>query len=396
MPGSYPLSPESHLLRNDNGKFVDATNELCAELKKPGMVTDAIWSDFNNDGKVDLILVGEFTPVMFFQNGVTKFVRLKTGIDQQTGWWNSITAGDYDQDGDIDYVAGNLGLNNNYQVTQQFPLKVYASDFDGNGSIDPVMACYMRESMTSDKRKLYPIHFWDELNSQSPKFRNKFSRYKQYAKVTMDELLTADEIKGALVLEANHMATSFIENLGNGKFKIIALPTAAQVAPVNGLLTEDVDDDGKPDLIMTGNDFGNEVFAGRYDGFTGLVLKGDGTGNFKSIPSAASGFYVWGDAKALAKISARKEDLFVATQNKDSVKVFAKTTPTQYAEIIPEQLDSWAELIYNDGKKQRIEFYYGSGYLSQSTRKIRIPVNVKEIVIYDSRGKERRIVPSAL
>jgi hypothetical protein len=396
IPASYPLSPESYLLRNDGGKFVDVTNELCAELKKPGMITDAIWSDFNNDGKPDLVLAGEFTPVMFFQNGIKEFVKLKTGIDSQIGWWNSITAGDYDQDGDTDYVAGNLGQNNNYQVTQQFPLKVYAGDFDGNGSIDPVLACYMRESMTSDKKKLYPIHFWDELNSQSPKFRNKFSRYKQYGKVTMDELLTTDEVKGAVVLEANYMATSYIENLGNGQFRIAALPIAAQVAPVNGLLTEDVDDDGKLDLIMTGNDFGNEVFAGRYDGFTGLILKGNGKGNFNTIPSAVSGFYVWGDAKALAKVSVRKEDLFVATQNKDSVKVFASVTATQHAEIIPEQLDSWAEFIFYDGKKQRIEFYHGSGYLSQSTRKIRIPANVKETIIYDSRGKERRIVSSGL
>jgi hypothetical protein len=396
IPGSYPNSPESYLLRNDHGKFIDVTTELCPELKKPGMITDAIWSDFNNDGKADLVLAGEFTPIMFFQNGITQFTKLKTDSDVHTGWWNSLTAGDYDQDGDTDYVAGNLGLNNNYQVSQQFPLKVYANDFDGNGSTDPIMACYMRESMASDKRKLYPIHFWDELNSQSPKFRNKFSRYRQYSKVTIDELLTTDEIKTALVLEANHMATSYIENLGGGKFKITALPAAAQVAPVNGLLTDDVDDDGKPDLVLSGNDYGNEVFAGRYDGFTGLILKGDGKGNFTVIPSAVSGFYVWGDAKALAKVSSVNDDLFVATQNKDSVRVFVRANPTQYAEVIPQPLDLWAELVFADGKKQRIEFYYGSGYLSQSTRKIRIPVNVKEVVIYNSKGESRKIASSAL
>lgn len=391
IPGKYPLAPESYLLRNDNGKFRNVTDEICADLKNSGMITDALWTDFNNDNKVDLVVVGEFTPVMFFENTGKGFARVKTEIDHQTGWWNSITAGDYDSDGDIDYVVGNLGLNNNYQVTEQFPLKVYAKDFDENGSMDAIMACYMRESMTSHAKKLYPVHFWDELNTQSPKFRNKFSRYRQYSKATMDDLLTADEMKDALILEANQMATSYIENLGGNKFKLSPLPVLAQVAPVNGLITDDINEDGNLDVIMVGNDYGNEVFSGRHDAFTGLVLLGDGTGKFNVVPSAQSGFYVPGDAKALAKLSVRDHNLFIATQNQDSIKVFATTNGGKRASFVPEPLDVSAEITFTDGKKQKVEFYYGSGYLSQSTRQIRMPDNVEEIIVYNSKGESREI-----
>ena len=395
VPGKYPLTPESYLLRNDNGKFLNVTREFCPELGNSGMIVDAMWSDFNNDGKIDLIAAGEFTPVMFFQNSGSTFTKLKTEVDQHTGWWNSITAGDYDSDGDTDYVVGNLGINNNYQVTEKFPLKVYAKDFDGNGSIDPVLTCYMRESMTSSDKKLYPLHFWDELNTQSPKFRNKFSRYRQYSKATIDEVLTPDDMKDALILEANNMATSYIENLGNNKFTLKKLPMLAQVAPVNGMVTEDINDDGNLDVIMVGNNYGNEVFAGRYDAFTGLILVGDGQGNFTVMPSSESGFYVPGDAKALVNVSTNKGNLFIASQNKDSLRVFAKTKPTKNYNLMPQPLDFWAELIFDNGKKQKIEFYYGSGYLSQSTRSVQIPATVNEVVIYDSKGKSRKIDPKS-
>jgi hypothetical protein len=336
--------------------------------------------------------VGEFMPVTFFKNNGAAFSKIEaSGIEKYTGWWNSITAGDYDSDGDIDYVAGNLGLNNNYQVTEKSPMKVFAKDFDGNGSVDPVMACYMRGSMASENRNLYPVHFWDELNSQSPKFRNKYSRYRQYSKATMEQLLPAEDLKDAQVLEANHMQTSYIENKGNGIFAIRALPVLTQVAPVKGLITFDVNGDGNLDILMTGNDYGNEVFAGRYDAFTGLILLGDGKGNLTPVPSAASGFYIPGDAKALVRLSGVKSDLFIATQNRDSLRVFAPVNNVVTNMFKPELQDVYAQLVYTDGHQQKVEFYYGAGYLSQSTRTIRIPAGVKEIKVYDSQGKTRTV-----
>src|SRR5260221_5103270 len=389
---TYPA--ESYVLRNDHGKFTNVTSQVCPDLKTPGMVTDAVWSDFNQDGKVDLILVGEFMPVTFFRNEGAIFSKLKTtGTDSLRGWWNSITSGDYDHDGDIDYIIGNLGLNNYYQATQAYPLRIYAKDFDGNGSVDPVLACYQRESLDADVKKLYPVHFYDELNSQSPKFRKRFENYKKYGMATVDQVLTQDEIEGALVMEANDMTSSYLENLGNGKFAMRALPTLVQVAPVNGMVTDDFNEDGNTDVLLVGNDYGNEVFAGRYDAFTGLVLAGDGKGSFNVIPSAHSGFYVGGDAKGLSRLSGAKGDLFIATQNRDRIKVFSKAKQDNRLEIRQGPLEYKADLLYNDGRKERIEFYYGSGYLSQSTRRVRIPKGVKEIILSDYKGRTRKITP---
>jgi hypothetical protein len=397
VPGSYPMPAESYLLINDHGKFTDVTEQLAPQLKLAGMITDAIWSDVDADGKIDLMVVGEFMPVSVFKNDGTNFKKIEaTGIENQTGWWNSITAGDFDKDGDTDYAVGNLGLNNSYKVTRDEPLCVYAKDFDGNGSIDPILACYVRESMGDQSKKLYPVHFWDELNSQSPKFRKKFSYYRQYGKATINDVLTPEDLKGALILKANQMASCYIENLGNSKFKSSTLPMLTQVAPVNGMVTDDFNEDGNLDVLMVGNDYGNEVFAGRYDAFTGLVLLGDGKGNFEVVSAESSGFYVKGDAKALAKMyGAKGNAMYIATQNRDSLKIFNGIFDSKTKEdlLVIQPLDSWAEFITADGKKERVEFFYGSGYLSQSTRKIRVPKNIKEIVIYDSKNKSRRITP---
>ena len=393
VPGSYPLPAESYLLRNDGGKFVNATEDVCKELKAPGLVTDALWTDFDSDGKVDLIVVGEFMPITFFKNNGSKLTKLDvTGIEKESGWWNSITSGDFDNDGDIDYVVGNLGLNNNYQVTNQYPLKAFAKDFDSNNSIDVVLACYQRESMESDVKKLYPIHFWDELNSQSPKFRKRFASYKKYGEATIDKVLTPEELKGATILEANNMASSYVENLGNGKFAMKALPSCVQFAPVNGLITDDVNNDGKLDVVAVGNDYGNEIFAGRYDALTGLVLLGSGKGTFEPVASARSGFYVGGDAKALTKLfDSKGNEVIIASQNLDSLKLFRNKKKEQVVAI--EAMDSYAEVTHKDGKKTRAEFYYGSGYLSQSSRKFQVPASATEITIYDFAGKSRKISP---
>ena len=395
VPGAYPLPAESYLLRNDNGKFSNVTQEVSKDLRAGGMITDALWTDFDNDGKIDLIVVGEFMAVTFYKNDGKVLSKLAvTGVEQYTGWWNSLTSGDYDKDGDIDYIAGNLGLNNSYQVTKEHPLTISAKDFDGNGSIDPILSCYMRESMDADVKKLYPIHFWEEINSQSTKFRRKYSSFRQYGGATLESLLTPDDLKGALVMQANHMASSYVENLGNGKFKMTPLATPVQFAPVNGMITEDVNDDGHLDVMIIGNDYGNEVFTGRYDALTGLILLGDGKGSFNVVPSSTSGFNVAGDAKALVKLFRKGEDLFLATQNGDSLKVFSSTLQdaSNVRVFTPQPRDAWAEFTSQTGQKYRAEFYYGSGYLSQSSRRIRVHKSVKELTVYDSQGKSHKVI----
>jgi enediyne biosynthesis protein E4 len=396
VPGSYPLSPESYLLINENGKFTDATKTIAPELVKAGMITDGLFTDFDNDGSIDLVVVGEYLPVTFFKNTKGKFSKVtQTGLEAKLGWWSSITGADFDEDGDIDYVAGNLGKNNSFDVSSTYPLKAFAKDFDGNGSVDAILACHIRESLQNREVKhLYPVHFWDELNSQSPRFRRQFRGYRQYGKSTLEQLFRPGELRDALVLEANFFETSYIENLGGGKFNVTSLPNLVQVGPVNGMVADDFNNDGHLDVMVIGNDFGNEIFVGRYDALTGLILQGDGKGKFNVISSEVSNFIVKGDAKGLAKLyQSSGNPLYVATKNRDSLMIYSKGNVQSEPLFTPEPLDSWAEFILHDGRKLRVEFYYGSGYLSQSSRRVPIPPGTREIIVNDFKGTSRKVTP---
>lgn len=397
VAGSYPMPPESYLLRNDKGKFTDVTPNISPQLNRAGMITDALWTDFDSDNKIDLIVVGEFMPITVYRNTGTALVPIEqSGFEDYSGWWNSIAGADFDKDGDTDYIIGNLGLNNYYNMSADRPLRVYAKDFDANESVDAILSCYFK-SEEGDMRE-YPVHFWDELNGQSPKFRNQFSSYKQYGSTTIEKLLTPYDTSGMLVLEATYPQTSYAENKGNGKFLLKPLPRLVQVSPVNGIITADLNSDGNLDAVLTGNDYGNEVFSGRYDASTGIVLLGDGTGTFTTMSSYQSGFRVEGDAKAMGKLkSALGNELLIATQNLDSLRIFKSIKHSKDDRYFqPAVLDSWASLEHENGKKEKVEFYYGSGYLSQSTRSMVIPGTVKKIIVFDYKGNQRSIDYSQL
>ena len=393
VSGAYPLAPKSYILINYSGTFVDASNKYCPALQQAGMITDALWSDFDNDGKPDLITTGEWMPVSFYKNTghSLELVNDSTGIDQHTGWWNSIIAGDFDNDGDIDYVAGNLGLNSNYKATMQEPMLLYAKDFDENGLVDPLVFCYMKAE--DGKRKPFPMTTRDDMISQMIGTRKKFPTYKAYGKASLDEFLKPGDKENALLFTATDMNSSYIENKGNGKFAISPLPAEAQFAPVYGMQATDINNDGNLDLVLVGNDYGMEPYSGRHDAFNGLCLAGDGKGKFSSLSIASSGFFVKGDGKALATVHTAKDgDILVATQNQDSVKVFGKNSPQennnkQWITLQPN--DFSAEVFYKNNSKRKLEFYYGSGFLSQSSRKIPISKNATRVLITDYRGNKR-------
>ncbi len=388
----YPLPGQSMILKNNHGIFEDVTESIAKDLGNVGMVTDALWTDFDNDGKVDLMVVGEFMAITCYKNDGRGFQQVdKTGIENEKGWWNSIVGGDFDADGDTDYIVGNLGLNNSYQVSEAYPLTVFAKDFDGNGSLDPIVACYMKTSMQDHEKKLFPVHFWDEINTQSPVFRRKFKRFRDYGQATMDKLLTENERKDAKVLEANNLKTSYAENLGDGQFKLHALPALAQVAPVNGMVVNDFNDDGNLDVAMVGNNFSNEVFVGRYDAFTGLILLGNGKGEFNVLKSSESNFYVPGDAKGLAAIFVNEKQTLMATQNRDSLKCFVSTINSASNSFTPGPLDFFAELDLGNQRKQKIEFYYGSGYLSQSSRRTFVVKTATGLKVHTYSGTIREV-----
>ena len=323
--GKYPSTEQSYLLKNDNGVLKDVTSTFCSELVRPGMVTDFSWSDVNNDGLKDLILVGEFMPITIFQNNKTSFTKMEnTGLENINGWWESIISEDFDNDGDLDFVAGNLGGNNFYQPSQNKPTNLIAKDFDNNGTVDPILFTYMRTNYSDEKYNSHPVNFWGDLYGQSPLFRSRYNSFKNYAKITENNFLSPEELKDSRKLTFNYDKTVYIENMGNGKFELHELPLEVQIAPINSLVINDFNEDGFKDVLLVGNNFGNEVFIGRYDAFNGGLLENDGKGGFKFIPTEKSGFLVQGDAKSIIPIKSAKGEkpYFVVTQNRGPIKVF--------------------------------------------------------------------------
>lgn len=394
VSGAYPNPPQSFLLKNIGGKFIDVTQEYCPQLKNIGMVTDALWTDFDNDGKVDLIVVGEWMPVTFLRNTGYSFEVVKTGIENNTGWWNSIVSGDFDNDGDMDYIVGNLGINSNYVASPERPMTIIAKDIDHNGSMDAMVFDYILAP--DGTYKPYPMTTKDDMVKQVISMRKKFPTYKSYGNATMNDIWSDEEKQGALILTANNMQTCYIENKGNNHFTMKPLPLQAQKAPVYGMKSEDIDGDGNLDVLMVGNDFSMDPYSGRHDAFAGLCLKGDGKGNFSPMSLQKSGFFVNSDAKGLATVhTAKNEDIIIATQNQDSLLVFSKNplygkNILKWIKLKPD--DFYADIVYQDGKKRRIEFYYGSTYLSQSSRELPIDKNYKSITITNYSGVKRKVL----
>ena len=309
VPGQYPMPTRSYLLQNNGkGNFKDITTSVNKSLEYPGMVTDALWSDFNGDGQDDLILVGEFMAVRAFENTDGKLVELKadSGLTDSQGWWNSIEAGDFDNDGDMDYIAGNFGLNSQLKASPDEPVRMYYKDFDNNGSLDPILTSYiMGES--------YPVFSKDDLLGQLPGLKRKYVNYSDYADQKITDIFTSEELSDAQILEAKNFATSYLENLGNNRFKITALPSPAQFSPIYGILVQDFNGDGNLDAILAGNFFGTRVKYGRYDANKGLLLLGNGKGGFKPVTPSESGLNIDGEVRDIYfhKIEEGKELLFL-------------------------------------------------------------------------------------
>lgn len=321
----YPLPERSYLLKNMQGILQDVTDTYCPELRNAGMLTDALWADIDQDGADDLILAGEFMPVTVFKNKKSSFEKLKeTGIDSLSGWWESLIAEDFDKDGDIDLIAGNLGGNNLYKPSHDRPVTLFFKDFDKNGTIDPILFAYFKDNFEDTGYKPFPVNFWGDLSSQSPIFRTKFNFYREYAKASQNGFFDTEELNEAQTLTVNYDKTSYFENMGKGTFKYRPLPLQTQVAPINRIITTDYDADGNKDLLMIGNNFGNEVFVGRYDAFNGALLKGTGKGEFEVTTPLESGFTITGDAKDMISIKNANggAPFYIVTQNRGDIKVF--------------------------------------------------------------------------
>jgi hypothetical protein len=318
-PGAYPLTPRSYLLENDGkGYFRDVTAEKNPELLYPGMVTDALWTDFNGDERSDLILVGEWMAPRLFANRGAQLEELQgqDWMEHAEGWWNTIQAGDFDMDGDCDYVLGNLGKNFQIKPSIQEPASIYASDLDNNGSVDGLMCYYIQG-------KNAPLYSKTDLETQLPNINKIYPDHKSFADLTIYDLFPSVVLDNARKLQVTNAASSYLENLGGDHFSLRDLPEAAQFSPVYSMASGDYNGDGFPDLILAGNFFGSRLKFGRLDANRGMVLLGNGKGGFSALPSAESGLFLDGEIRDIAGLTlANGRVILIFVPNNNSMQFF--------------------------------------------------------------------------
>ncbi len=297
VPGSYPVAPRSYLLQNNDGKFEDVTKNVAPDLVSPGLVTNALWTDFNHDGKKDLIITGEWMPISIFKNEGNRFVNMtqSLGLDNTTGWWYSIAEGDFDNDGDMDYMLGNLGLNYKYRTTEESSFDLYYADFDNNNVGDIVLSY-------NENGAEVPLRGRECSSQQMPFIKEKFGTYDEFGKASLIDIFGEEKLKSALHLNAKTFASVYLENKGSEPWNVKPLPRLAQLSSVNGIIVKDLNKDGNLDVVMAGNLFGSEVETPRNDAGNGLVLIGDGLGNFSPMSVLETDFFTPFDVKQLHSI----------------------------------------------------------------------------------------------
>jgi hypothetical protein len=313
VPRQYPFPAKSYILENKsvNGtvKFEDVTARVAPDLLKAGMVTDALCIDIDNDQWMDLIIAGEWMPVTIYRNINGKFE--KTIIEGTSGWWFSIEGADFDNDGDIDLVAGNLGLNFRYKASADKTFDVYAADFDHDGKSDIALSYYQGNEQ-------YPVRSRSCFITQNPGLALKFPTYKSFAEATISEVYTPKVLKESLHLQAEAFASCYFENTGNGKFVMHKLPDEAQLSSINDMIIDDFDGDGHLDILAAGNLYNVEIVTPTNDGGIGILLKGDGHGHFSPVPYALSGFIAPGDVKSLALVHLNNKDKTILVGNNNA------------------------------------------------------------------------------
>jgi hypothetical protein len=317
-PRRYPFPTRSYLLRNDGGRFVDVTEQVAPELTgDAGMITDAVWIDFSGDGRLDLVTVGEWMPIRFYRNDGGRFtdVTASARLPSLRGWWYSIAAGDFDADGDQDLIAGNLGLNHTFTTSADRPFGVYAAELTGNQTTDII---FTNEIDGVE----YPLHGLVPLGREIYPIGLRFPTYGSFANAPLKDVISEAQLKGALHLEADTFASMHLRNNGDGTFTATALPNLAQIAPIRGIVTHDVDGDGDLDAVVAGNIYDMEANIARADAGNGAWLRNDGRGNFAAVPPLQSGFLAPGNASGLALIRTAAGRSLVVANTGDSLQVF--------------------------------------------------------------------------
>lgn len=315
----YGYSPKSYLLvNNGRGQFVDRTQALAPDLREAGMLTEAIWADFDRDGDQDLTVVGDWMPIKSFENRGGKLSLIENGLEEFTGFWGGLTAGDFDKDGDMDFVVGNLGTNTKLRKQVDGKLRMLIKDIDKNDTEEHIISYNRGDDW-------YPINSKDEMGKQIPSIiSKKYTKYNEFAGNTIEELFGDNELKGATERMVNTFESVYVENKGKGKFELHFLPALAQVSKVMVLRTEDVDKDGNLDVLLGGNFNGASMYQARYDAFFGLILKGNGKGGFSPMIPTETGFLQDGDVRDIKIVHTPKGPLYFVTRNSAAIQIFKK------------------------------------------------------------------------
>lgn len=321
VPRLYGVIPESYLLINDGkGKFADETSARAPGLLEVGMVTDAVWVDLNKDAYLDLIVVGEWMPITIFHNlkGELVNVTQKYGLQTTNGWWNTIAAADFNQDGFVDLVAGNLGLNSILKTTGDKPVQLFINDFSGNGKLDQILT-YFHEGKT------YPLASAEQMFINIPSLRTTYPTYADYAGKSLQDIFSSEQLEAATIRKATEFASALLINNGDETFNVEPLPVEAQFSPIHAILVDDFNKDGNQDMLLGGNFSGVPPDQGKYDASYGQLLLGDGTGFFGPVSLQNSGFVVSGEVRQIKPLqTASGETLIMVARNNGTVVTFKK------------------------------------------------------------------------
>lgn len=314
-PHQYPLPATSQLLINEAGRLSNKTTNLAPEFKDLGLVTDAVWSDVDQDGDLDLLVVGEWMPVTVFLNQNNQLVQQDfESLADTSGWWFSIEKGDFDKDGDEDFIIGNLGENYKYQTSIEKPFDIYYDDFDDNGRGDIVLGYYNGDGH-------FPLRGFSCSSEQIPSLKKEIKQYNIFASLEIDEVYGKKDLARSLHYKADTFSSIYLENTG-GVFKVHQLPELAQLAPINTMVIEDFNQDGNLDALLAGNLFVSEIETPRADAGTGVLLLGNGQGDFTAKASKDTGFFANRDVKQLLPIKVKEQPYILVGNNNDKVQAF--------------------------------------------------------------------------